>query len=278
VLSPSEDVLGDGDLQGWQSQNEEMCIMRRKRTGVPWLVLTGLVLLLWLVPTQSDTAAPDRNDFPLPFDEALLHQDLISWMSGKGARHEGPISSSDVTRAMSSQPNPPSDLFGRYDMRSQHEVLRRVPYGSTLVTVCERNRVDPLLIASIVEIESQFAASAVSSEGAVGLMQLLPSTGKIYGVHDLLDPVANLDAGSRYYGELRDRFDGDDELALAAYNTGPEVVARYRRVPPYRETRNFVRKVMALYRSHQDEAQAISLGGGASLFAHHAGSAIKGAA
>ena len=108
-------------------------------------------------------------------------------------------------------------------------------------------------------------------------MQLLPSTGRLYGIHDLLDPVANLDAGSRYYVELRDRFEGDDELALAAYNTGPEVVARYRCVPPYRETRNFVRKVLTLYHSHQDQAQAIALGGN-SLFAHHASSVVKGAA
>jgi hypothetical protein len=251
--------------------------MKRKRTGVPLLVLTGLVLLLWLVPAQSDLAAPDRNDFPLPFDAATLHQDLSSWLSGQDVAPQRTISEADLERALTDRDGDSLDLFVRSDVSAVHEVLFGIPYGSTLISVCERNHVDPLLIAAVVEVESQFTADAVSPEGAVGLMQLLPSTGRLYGIRDLSDPVANLEAGSRYFGELQSRFGGDEELALAAYNTGPEVIARYHGIPPYRETRGFVRKVLALYHRHQDSAHTLASNRD-SVFAHRLLPRVKGAA
>jgi soluble lytic murein transglycosylase-like protein len=254
--------------------------MKRKRTGAPFLVLAALVLVVWFVPQSSDTAAPDRFEIPIAFDVSLLHQDLTAWMSGRmvAEREQGlAVSTAALDAALQSTTEAQPTFFGRDDPAAQREVLRDLPYGATLAVTCERNGVDPLLMAAVVETESQFVADAVSPEGAVGLMQLLPSTGRLYGIRDLYDPVANLDAGSRYFAELLRRFHGNPELALAAYNTGPEVVSRYGAVPPYRETRGFVRKVMSLYRAHQDQAQGIALGS-RGLFAHRALPIVRDAA
>jgi soluble lytic murein transglycosylase-like protein len=85
-------------------------------------------------------------------------------------------------------------------------------------------------------------------------MQVLPSTGELYGIADLHDPHVNLEAGCRYLGQLLRDFDGDLERAVAAYNAGPATVVRYGGVPPFRETREYVRRVLALYRERSDAA------------------------
>jgi soluble lytic murein transglycosylase-like protein len=120
------------------------------------------------------------------------------------------------------------------------------------VAAAERYGVDGLLLAAIVRHESSFDPEIVSPKGAVGLMQLLPSTGRAYGAEDLFNPGVNLDAGSRYLSHLLALYDGDLELALAAYNAGPTAVARYGGIPPYRETRQYVRRVKAEYERLKD--------------------------
>ena len=100
---------------------------------------------------------------------------------------------------------------------------------------------------SMIQVESGFKVTAYSSAGAMGLAQLMPGTARFLGV-DPRDPVQNLDGGARYLLMQLGAF-GTPELALAAYNAGPGAVRRYRGIPPYRETRNHVRKVMAIYRN-----------------------------
>jgi soluble lytic murein transglycosylase-like protein len=106
--------------------------------------------------------------------------------------------------------------------------------------------VDPALIDAIIEKESAFDSHATSSAGARGLMQLMPETAAALGVTDSYDAAQNVTAGTRYLRGLLERF-GKVELAVAAYNAGPDAVRRYGGVPPYQETRSYVRNVMASY-------------------------------
>lgn len=107
--------------------------------------------------------------------------------------------------------------------------------------------IDPALVDSIIANESGFDPNATSHAGARGLMQLMPETAASLGVSDPYDPAQNVRGGTRYLRALLDRF-GDVELAVAAYNAGPGAVERYGGVPPYPETQNYVRNVMARYR------------------------------
>ena len=107
-----------------------------------------------------------------------------------------------------------------------------------------RHGLDPELVLAVVAVESGFQPQAVSRKGAQGLMQLMPATAKELGVKDALDPAENLDGGSRYLKDLIALYGGDLKKALAAYNAGPGAVARHGGVPPYKETRRYVREVL----------------------------------
>jgi soluble lytic murein transglycosylase-like protein len=113
----------------------------------------------------------------------------------------------------------------------------------------QRYGVDPALIDAIILNESGFNPNATSSAGAKGLMQLMPETAASLGVGDAYDAAQNIRGGTRYLRSLLDRF-GEVELAVAAYNAGPNAVERYGGVPPYAQTRRYVRNVVAAYRAH----------------------------
>jgi soluble lytic murein transglycosylase-like protein len=113
--------------------------------------------------------------------------------------------------------------------------------------VASRYGVDPDLVHAVIAVESAYDPYAVSSKGAVGLMQLLPETAAELGIHQLTDAHDNVVGGVRYLRRLLDRYSGNLTLALAAYNAGPGAVDRHRGVPPYPETRAYVRKVTGLY-------------------------------
>jgi soluble lytic murein transglycosylase-like protein len=114
-----------------------------------------------------------------------------------------------------------------------------------------RHRLDPDLVLAVVSVESGFRPQAVSPKGAQGLMQLMPKTASSLGVADALDPVQNLDGGARHLGQLLTLYGGDLTRALAAYNAGAGAVDRHGGVPPYRETRAYVKKVLERYRGQK---------------------------
>lgn len=106
---------------------------------------------------------------------------------------------------------------------------------------------DPKLVRAMIQIESGYNHRARSHKGAMGLMQLMPGTASLYRVEDPYDPDENVRGGTSYLRHLVDRFPGRLDLAVAAYNAGPGAVERYNGIPPYRETRDYVRRVLTLY-------------------------------
>lgn len=108
------------------------------------------------------------------------------------------------------------------------------------------HQVDPLLVHSIVKVESNYNSFAVSNKGAEGLMQLMPPTARMLGVSNSFDPQQNIEAGVKYLKYLQGMYK-DDRLALAAYNAGPGAVEKYKQVPPFKETQNYVEQVGRRY-------------------------------
>lgn len=111
----------------------------------------------------------------------------------------------------------------------------------------ERHHVDPALVRAVIETESNWNPGAVSRKGAMGLMQLIPTTAQRFGVNDVFNPKQNVDAGVQYLGMLLERYNGNLDLALAAYNAGEGAVDRAHGIPAYRETRSYVQRVQDAY-------------------------------
>lgn len=113
-----------------------------------------------------------------------------------------------------------------------------------------RHGIHPALLRAVIKAESNFIPTAVSHAGAQGLMQLMPKTARSLKVHDPFDPEQNVNGGSKHLRKLLDRYHGDVTLALAAYNAGVMAVDRYNALPPIRETRHYVRKVLTYYQTY----------------------------
>jgi Transglycosylase SLT domain len=138
--------------------------------------------------------------------------------------------------------------------------LLDAPFANFITESARAHGVAPELVASVIAVESNFNPNAVSWRSARGLMQLMPKTAARFGVTRVFDPQQNIEAGTRYLKELLLRYNGDLALTLAAYNAGPDRVGQYRAVPPYRETRDYVRRVTEKFRkTYQASNQTIDL-------------------
>jgi soluble lytic murein transglycosylase-like protein len=141
-------------------------------------------------------------------------------------------------------------------------IHRKAPYHSgvanlevkqAVIRAAQQHHVQPALLLAVMKAESSFNPIAVSKAGAVGLMQLIPETAIRHGVRNLYDANDNIAGGAKHLRYLLDRFHGNVRLALAAYNAGERKVDRYGQIPPYKETQDYVKKVLVYYRSYKKD-------------------------
>ena len=138
------------------------------------------------------------------------------------------------------------------DINSFNAIEARHAYDSLINEAAARYHLDPAMIRAVMQAESAFNAMAVSPVGAMGLMQLMPDVAAEQGADDPMDPRQNIMAGSRYLRQLLNACRGNVKLALASYNAGPGAVKKYGSVPPFKETRNYVKKITGLLAEAHD--------------------------
>jgi len=148
-----------------------------------------------------------------------------------------------VTAAPAQVAQAPTAIANVAEQVKQQFFKKEVPFGGIIYDEAKKNDLPPELVAAVVHTESKFVPTARSNRGAVGLMQLVPKTGRWLGASNLNDPAQNIQAGAKYLRYLTDRFSGDQQKAIAAYNAGEGNVRRFNGVPPFKETRNYVQRV-----------------------------------
>jgi soluble lytic murein transglycosylase-like protein len=211
----------------------------------PRTLLAGCVLLLWGLPAS---AAGHWVEFE---DGRLLRVDRIEWdgpmasLTLEGGGGLG-VPAARIARAWpAGDPRPMQPAGRRVDELAEGQWRELAgEYAELIAAAAGREGLDPALLAAVAQVESGFDPYAVSHKGACGILQLMPPTAERFGVDDVFDVEQNLAGGARYLRWLMDRYEGDTELALAAYNAGEGAVDRHRGVPPYRETRTYVTRVM----------------------------------
>jgi len=150
---------------------------------------------------------------------------------------------------------------GAAEAVKEHFFKTEVPFGQIIYQEAVKNALPPELVAAVVHTESKFIPNARSHAGAMGLMQLVPRTGRWLGASNLNDPTQNVSAGAKYLRYLTDRFNGNTQKAIAAYNAGEGNVRRFGGVPPFRETRNYVQRVQGYQSELGQRISGYDMGG-----------------
>src|SRR5580658_5688099 len=179
---------------------------------------------------------------------ASARSPLVYWSSTEHRFKPVPTSGAVMRAARSAASEVSTYLDGK---AQSHQVLNRAftqqDIDAAIDEAAARHNVDPSLVRSVVKVESNFNPNAVSRKGAMGLMQLMPSTARSLNVVNPFDPEQNVDAGVRHLRKLLDSYGGNVRLSLAAYNAGSGAVARSAGVPHFRETQDYVRRITNLY-------------------------------
>jgi hypothetical protein len=141
--------------------------------------------------------------------------------------------------------------------RDESKPFFKTKYDQTIVDAARKFNVDAALVSAVIKAESDYNPRVVSHKGARGLMQLMPATAKRFGVTDSFDPVANIYGGTKYLRWLLEKFEGNADLAVAAYNAGEGNVWKYNGVPPFRETKNYIRRIARHFHAGSESASAV---------------------
>jgi len=201
----------------------------------PALRAAALVFTAAAVATSAPSA---RADYAVLRSGARLH---VTGYQLTGDRVRLAVAGGNVDIAASELIDvEPEDLFPAPPPANADFAVR---YSKFIHAAAQKYGVDERLIAQVIAAESNFNVKAVSRKRALGLMQLLRETAVRYAVANVFDPAQNIDAGTHYLKDLLHRYRGDVRLALAAYNTGPQMVDRYGGVPPFPETQNYVKQI-----------------------------------
>jgi len=215
------------------------------------------------------------NDFVPPksahhTEETTPRRNLMYWSSKENRWKPVPPPNAASMQAARSAAAEVNQYLGRESSRSANAKIVSANFRGTAATPADidsaiqqaaaRHNVDPNLVRAVVKVESNFNPNAVSRKGAMGLMQLMPSTARQLNVQNPFDPEQNVDAGVRHLKQLLESYGGDIKLTLAAYNAGAGAVARSAGVPRYAETQNYVRRITNLYYGSSDLNAGFSSG------------------
>ena len=237
-----------------------MTVLARSRRAVGRLLATSLVAApLWLAPAAAEyvvvfadgrylevaayrfedgrTAVELLGGGELTFGEDAVRYVVPADDIGRSPEPPVAAAAAEPAAATVGAGAGPGEAWLKYADPRYVEPIRRLSWQHAL---------DPALVAAVVRVESDFRPRAVSPKGAQGLMQLMPATARAHDVDDPFDPEQNLAGGTAYLSWLLGRYQGDLQRTLAAYNAGPGAVDRARGIPPYRETRRYVSKVLEL--------------------------------
>lgn len=182
--------------------------------------------------------------------------DIYQYVDGNGVLHFSNTGSGKKAKliARESRRTAPAEQPGEEESRpTPSPTIILSSYSDIIHEACDKHGVDPALVHAIVKVESDFNVYAVSRTGAMGLMQLMPQTAVEMNVRNSFNPTENIYGGVKYLRYLLDRYEGNLKLALAAYNSGETSVKRWGTIPPFRETQQYVRKVLQLYNGTADK-------------------------
>jgi soluble lytic murein transglycosylase-like protein len=251
----------------------------RKRLQIALMATTVAATFLTLTPLRAAESgdgaldkitASDENGRKIYVNESIpakavkhtqgaesSRRKLMYWSSKENRWKPVPSASAPSMRAAQSAAAEVSEFLGRESNQSATARIVAANFRGTAATAGDidsaieqaaaRHNVDPNLVRAVVKVESNFNPNAVSRKGAMGLMQLMPSTARQLKVKNPFDPEQNVDAGVRHLKQLLESYGGDIKLTLAAYNAGAGAVARSSGVPHFAETQNYVRRITNLY-------------------------------